>query len=264
MPTELLAALGGTLLGSLLTGAFALLLHRSEQVTHKKEEMRSLIGKLLELRSEFETELPQIADPQARELAGAMLNRKKMMHLEACEAVTEQIPGHVTSSEYIVIADEMWSMSNFMAAETYYLAAIRHSRSALHKVTALRSLAGFYFGAHPMRDYDKGRSYFQQAIDVLKNPQDDYSIYTQGYTYEAWGWNEIQNGFQFEGEQRVDRARKYYNDLAPNNPLKAQALEWLELRFSQGVPVQPPSPEQTLHTPSQPLDPNVAGARPAD
>ena len=100
------------------------------------------------------------------------------------------------------------------------------------KVVALRALAWFYFYPGPLRDFQKGREYFEKARQVLKNPTDAYSTFTLGYTHEQWGLVEISNGFAMEGQSQIARARKYYSDLPGNFPLRKQALELLDSKVN--------------------------------
>jgi hypothetical protein len=64
----------------------------------------------------------------------------------------------------------------------------------------------------------------------MENPPDAYSIYTLAYTYEQWGVFEIVNGFETEGRQYIERARKYYTDLPPSYPYRENFFLLLDRR----------------------------------
>lgn len=232
MSTQLIAGLGGALIGAIVTGLFGWWLHQAEQSSVRKEELRRIIMNLWDLRQEFQNEVTTIRDPRKREAAGLLLNNKRMIYLAAAESLISKLGRNVSSSEYSTIAYEFMNDSDFSQAETFFHLALTAARSTLAKVYAYRSLAGLYFGQGPHRDFNRGRDFFQKAANELRNPADAYSSYTQGYTYETWGLAELYNGFQTEGNTLIDRARKYYNDLPNNYPLKQQSLEWLETKLS--------------------------------
>lgn len=233
METELVAGIGGAFVGAILTGFFAWWMHSTEQVSVKKDELRKILMNLLDLRERFQTEVAAIQDPQHQETAGLFINNKRVIYLEAAETLVEQIPKNVSSSEYGSLAYEFWADSNFLAAEKYYLKSVEAARPTLMKVFALRGVAAFYFGYGPHRDFEKGRTYFRNATKLLRNPNDPYSVYTLGYTYQTWGFAELGNGFQMEGNNLIDQAKKYYKDLPDNVPLKNQSLIWLDLKLRQ-------------------------------
>ncbi len=234
MSNELIAGIGGAIIGAILAALFAWRLQRPERIASKKEELRNTLIALVDLREHYQTEVPKIQNPQLKESAGLFINQKMTIYLQTAEALVDQVPKHIFSFEYGTLAYEFWLNSSFTQAEKFYRNAVKVSCSTLAKVTSLRGLGSYYFGQGPHHDFDNGRRCFQEATDLIKNPTDDYSKYTLGYTYQLWGLAERSNGFVAEGEQKIDRARKYYEDLSFDNPLREQALEWLEVK------VQPP------------------------
>lgn len=204
-------------------------------IRSKKEELRGTLAALIDLRKDFETRITSIADPQLREYEGISLNNKRLIHLEAAEYLATQIPDHVSSAEYGVLGNEHRVDSNFTQAAHYYQKAIDASRTVVTKIFSMRALASLYFSPGSCRDFGKGRKYFSEAAEVVKNPDDPYLVYTVGNTYELWGLYELWNGFQVEGNQMIERARKYYLDLPDYNIYKKQALELLEKKVKQIV-----------------------------
>lgn len=232
MSPELVAGLGGALLGAFLTGVFGWWLHRIEQTSAQHEELRNIITKLVDLQEEFQTKVMPITDLQMREFAGTLLNTKRTVYLESAQNLVRKIPRTVSSSEYARLAFEFANDSNFTQAEAYYERALQSAQSTLAKVVAARGIAAFYFGQGPQRDFARARQYFEQAIDLLKNPTDAYSLYTLGYTYETWGLVELYNGFIDEGNRKLSFARKYYNDLPNDYRLKHQSLAAIEAKIN--------------------------------
>lgn len=233
MSNEVISALIGALAGALITGVFSWWIHNIEQNRNKREELRNITMQLVELRDKFNNEVSVIQDAGKRETASISLNNKRQIYLEAAINITKQIPNQVASSEYTLLAFEFMLDSNFKQAEEFYKKAIRASRYTLARIVALRAMGIFYFAQSPLRNFDLGRKYFKEAVDLLANPSDAYSIYTQGYSFETWGLQELANGFEVDGRSKIDSARKYYRDLPNNYPIKASALEVLESKVRQ-------------------------------
>ncbi len=228
MPVEFLTGLSGAILGAVLTGLFAWWLQSNQQINDKKQELRKIIMEFLKLREEYFARDATIDDPQKREASGISFNTKRVIYLEEAESLANAIPNYVSSSIYDTLAYEFMQDSNFSKAEEYLKRAVKASQTVILKCVALRSLGVFYFGPGPLHSFDLGREYFKQAVDLIKNPVDPYSLYTLGYSYEIWGLQEMANGFENEGLQQIDRARKYYRDLPNNHPLRDQYLGMLD------------------------------------
>lgn len=235
MSSDVFSALIGALVGAFATGIFSWWIQKVEQNRSKREELRNITMQLIELRDKFNNEISALPDASKREAASISLNNKRQIYLEAAINITEQIPSQIASSEYTFLAFEFFADSNFKQAEEFYKKAIRAARFPLARIIALRALGSFYFSQSPLRNFELGRKYFKEAVDLLANPADAYSIYTQGYSYETWGLQELANGFELEGRSKIDSARKYYRDLPNNYLLKAPALEVLETKMRQAT-----------------------------
>jgi hypothetical protein len=223
---------------SVFTFAYSQIGQHAEEIRSKKKELRETLAALIDLREDFQTRIGSITDPQSRESASVMLNNKRLIHLEAADSLVTQIPDYVSWAEYLFLAYEYQADSNFAEAEHYYQEAIDAGRTAVGKISSIRALAALYFSPGPLRDFGKGRKYFGDALEVVKNPSDPYMVYTLGYSYEQWGLYELWNGFQMEGNQMIERARKYYLDL-PDSPLKKQALDLLDRKAKQVIQPNP-------------------------
>lgn len=248
---ELIAGFGGALVGALIAGIVAWLLHRSQQTAVKKTEFRRAILSLLGYREELVNRIPQISDPQSRENAAGFIAAKRLIEIETVEALVADVGAQVSTTEYTVLGNELWLDSNFSEAEKYYKQAVDAAKSMLSKVNALRAIAAFYFSPGPQRDFERGRKYFERAAAVFNGATDPYSTYTQGYTYESWGFSELSNGFKVEGAQKLDRARKYYYDMPTSHPLRNQALESLTRRLKTAMNPTETAPGATVASPEQ-------------
>jgi hypothetical protein len=125
--------------------------------------------------------------------------------------------------------------SNFKKVEEFFKKAVQASRSIIAKSTALRAAGIFYFSQGTHRNFDLGRKYFKESVELFSNPSDPYSLYLLGYNYENWGLYELANGFEVEGRAKIDNARKYYRDMPNNYPLKSSSLEALDIKVQQAI-----------------------------
>jgi tetratricopeptide (TPR) repeat protein len=221
------------LLVSAASAIFTEMGQKAEEVRAKKEELRTALTKVIELREDFTNRVVSMTDPRMQEAAGALINSKRQIYLQSAAAAGHDIADHMHSSEYNVLAWESLYDSNFAQAEQYFKKAVDAARSDLDQIISRRSLAVFYYNPGPKLDLEQGRAQFEKAAQVLKKPTDAYSMYTQGLTYEQWGLAELRHGFRTEGEHKIGQARKYYNDLPDDYPPKKSLLMLLNDRVSQ-------------------------------
>lgn len=251
MSDELIAGLGGALLGAVIAGVFAWLLHRSEQVSANKLELRSTISKLIDYRDELSGRIMQIADLQPREAATRSLLSKRMIEMENAAALMQRIGEQISSAEYLTLANKYMLDSDFTAAQKYYERGLGAARSDLTKVYALRSIATYYFSPEPQQNINKGRGYFEKAAEVLSAPKDDYSRYSQGYTYECWGSYEMVSGFRKLADDKFDQAKGYYQSMASTYPLRQQALDSMGVHISALAGEDSAAPPSPVKSPVQ-------------
>ena len=201
---------------------------------------------LLDFQEQMQERISKISDAQTREAAAKHLNAKRTMYLEAAESIVRRISKHITTSEYLVLAQELLNDVDFSRAERYFQRAVEASNAlTIQRIVALRSLGGFYFAPGPSRDVEKASRQFQLATEQLSNPSDPYSIFTQGVTYELWGLSMLLQGFKVEGTRLVDRARKYYEDLPSTFPWRQSSLELLPNKVAAALAGHLPSPAGT-------------------
>lgn len=238
MSEQLVAGLGGAFIGAILTALSAWWLQRNQQISAKKEELRNTIMALLDFRKQTTQDVPQIQDPQVKEMTGLFINQKRTIYLQAAETIVEDIPKHVSSTEYGALAYELWLESDFDKAEEYYRNAARATKSTIAKSSALRARATFYFGQHPNQNFALGKKYYQQAIDTLEGSNDDYSLYTKGFAYQWWGLtlrglglSTGNDAYVAEGNEKISLARSAYEAMSKSNQLRNQSLEWLQTKI---------------------------------
>lgn len=210
---------------------------RHEEIRSKKEELRKIVSALIELSDEYARRTSSLRDPQAFGTVSALLTRKRMTYIEAADFLASQIPAHISSSEYFVLAWEHAFISDFAGAEKYFLKGIKVASTQVTKVVALRALAIFYFQRGPLHNVDKARQYFDQSLDVVKGASDPYSLQLSGETYLEWGIQERLNGFETEGRQKLDLARSSFSALPSDYPMRENLLRILSARTEQVLPV---------------------------
>lgn len=269
MSGELIAGLGGAILGAILSGIFAWWLHKAEQLRSRKEELRTAIRSLVELKEDLSFRIGTIQDPVLRSAADSYNNMKRTVYLEAAEVLVGQIGRHVSSSEYNILATELMLNSDFGQAERYYVKAVKAAKSVLSRVIALRFLASFYFSQGPHRNVDKGRQHYRAAAALLKDSSDEYSVFNRGFVYQAWGFSELGAGFADEASNKLCCSRTCYETLPDHYPLKQQALDSLN---KSPVPASVPArvleeitPTQTMSTSEVAVEPiHTVPANPAN
>lgn len=230
MSEEVVAGIGGAFIGAILTFVSAWWLHRRQEISSLREELRNAIMALLDLSEEAESKSSSLPDERRRDSLLQLINQKRVVYMQAAEALVNKIPKNVSSAEYRVLAREFWDDADFPLAKEYHRRSIKVSRSTVSKAVAYRSLADFYFRPSPAQDINAGRSSYQKAVDLVQGATDAYSMYVRGYTYELWGFGELYNGFEVEGNQKISLARKCYGGLPDDFSLKHDLLKWLDLK----------------------------------
>jgi tetratricopeptide (TPR) repeat protein len=251
MSEQVISAIGGAFIGAILAAISAWWIHRSQQVSTLREELRNVLIALLNLRDEERNTSSSLADARERDWWLQQLNHKRILYVDAAEALVNKIRSgvlrqDVSSVEYGMLAEESYADGDYSRAEEYARRAIKASRSKARKVVAYRILAEFYFRFSQIQDFDAGRRHYQEAVDLMKGATDDYSRYLQGYTYQCWGLDELGSGFEAEGMQKIDLARERYRSLSddPTN-FKHNLLEWLDLALEERLRYSAQEPKIT-------------------
>jgi hypothetical protein len=193
---------GVALVVSVASAVFTYISKNTEDIRSKREELRSVISNIIDLRTAYNN------DP-------ANVNHfvKQELYITAAEDLIKEFPEKVSSQEYIILSREMYWHGYAKKAEEYGKKAVEYaSGNTIKKAVALRSIAELYYW-NGIKDFEKGRRYYKQAVDLLSNINDEYIIGELADTYQFWGLNELRNSFVVEGNQKVDLARKHYIDL---------------------------------------------------
>jgi hypothetical protein len=265
MSDQVMSAIGGAVIGAMLTAIPAWWIHRSQQVSTLREELRNIILALLRIEEDGRSKLSSLSDAGERNWWEMQIEAKRVLYVDTAEALVNQIRSgvfgvDVSSVEYGVLAEECWTDSDFSRAEAYARRAIKASHSKARKVAAYSRLADFYFRSSQMQDFDAGRRNYREAVDLMNGATDDSSLYTQGYTYERWGLDELGSGFEAEGMQKIDLARECYRSTsAEPTDYKDERLKWLDLAVQERLRYS--AQEPNIIMPNAPFERGVQDPR---
>jgi tetratricopeptide (TPR) repeat protein len=236
------------LLLSVSTAIYSGIQGHKQDVQKKQESLRGIISALIDLAGENQVRLgsaeAQKLSTQEREFISGMLNNKRMILAEAADNLVRDIPNDISSSEYMIFANDKLTNGGAAKAEEYFRKAVAVSHDPLAKMIALRNLAVFYAQRGPFQNISEARKTFQAATDLLPGePRDDATAYTLGFTWEMWGTAEYMNNFPEEAQHKIANARKYYNNLSKENPTRQSALLFLDTHMQRfnGAPSTRPS-----------------------
>jgi len=177
-------------------------------------------------------------DPAYYQQLSAMMNQQQASLLNQAMYLADQIPKLVTAVEMNTIAVANFNAGDVIMAEKYYRKAIEVSPNNYYRALAIRSYAGFLY---TQRQFEEGRNQFQQSIKLISGG-DNLSRYTNGYTYQMWAWNELNNaGVQSTAEQYFENAQSQFknidNDAVRENAMNtlAEALPTLAKKKAAGA-----------------------------
>lgn len=188
-----------TSLGALIISLIALLVSQrntdQQARREKREELRNVCDRLINLRQDLNSKYNQILDVNVRTEYGSLMNNERSIYLETAEALTKELADEVTASEYNVLGTENFNDSDFTEARNYYKKAVKASKKAsvIVQATALRLLADCLY-VEEIRDLVEARKCYETALRVLGERTDNYSIYSQVFTLRDWANQEMMIG----------------------------------------------------------------------
>jgi hypothetical protein len=181
-----------------------------------REEFRVGLEKLVDIRSEIETDLPKITPDGQRIVMGQLLNTKRLIYLAVATSLEPKVFRHITYSEYNILALEYRLDEDYVRAEKYLkqgtIAAYLKGTTLPNRITAYRALGDHYY-LPSVRDFSKGREAFQIAIELAANNADEYVQFCIAHTYVNWAKNEATyNNFR-EAENHLKKASDIVSTL---------------------------------------------------
>jgi tetratricopeptide (TPR) repeat protein len=178
----------------------------AKTLREQREELKEMIEKLIDFRSELNMKYAAFKTEQEQEQFSSAWNVKKSIYLESSEYLARQLP-HVTPAEWIVLGNEYMLESNFVKAEVLFQRSLASARktSLITQVGAVRALAGAQM-SQGGEGVERGRRSYQQATAMLIRQKDPYSLYTMAYTYRQWSYSEYSLGNYQEAHNRIKDA----------------------------------------------------------
>lgn len=223
-------------LGALIISLVALVLSQqsqaSQRLREKREELRGILERLIELREEYLT-VKKIADDTEKGLLMSQMYSKQMVYLEAAESIVKQIPKQITASECAVMGHEFTANSDYSRARKFYeLGTMLSSNSTpVTQSYAWRLLASSYFNPDPsLLDVHKGDECYQRAIDALKEGSDYFSLYNKSLACVGWA-NSIVMHDLHRAEVLLDKAYQYWAKIPLESGLQ-RGPDYVGLAFS--------------------------------
>jgi predicted metal-dependent hydrolase len=194
----------------------------------KKEQLRVVISALLDVRKDLTVALETGEKPYYD-----LYFERRQIQFETAEEILQQIPDKVSWAEYNTLAKESIFDENFERAFDYLKVSQANASGIRPKVYSLNALAYAYFIDSPLRNYEKGRSAFRDAIRVLESTREPYYASIISGTYETWAEAETDAGFQREALDLLSRAEKYARDISSDDPTREYRLKRIAESVSQ-------------------------------
>lgn len=230
-----------TSIGALFISILALLLtsrsSSAQEKRQKREELRNILERLVNLREEFNSRVNSIVDDAERMNYSTFSNTKRSLYLQAAEALVRELPGEISSSEYYVLGAENAFESDFLQAQQFYqkgVEAARKGTSLVSQAVAWRALAASYFNAEPFLKPEEGRRCYQSSIDIIlsQKQRDPYSLYTVLFTYRDWANGELVAQDRAKARQRLAKAEDYLVLLPVGYNLRSDETRLLAMAWS--------------------------------
>lgn len=165
----------------------------------------------------------------------SILNQHNAFLLQQAMYLSEQIPQLVTTPDLTTIAVANANTGDLILAEEFHKKAIEASPNDYYRSIAMRGYAIFLF---PQRRFEEGREQFRKAVTLLKGG-DNYVRFTNGLTYQIWGFNELVSGTSpHVYEDIFEKARIEFAGI-DNQIMRENALQGLEAARRGTAPAGP-------------------------
>lgn len=164
----------------------------------------------------------------------AILNGRRVLMIQQARFWMGHIPDLVTSADYASLASACNYAWDLSTAEEMQRRAIDKSRHGFERAVVLRSYGVMLFGRGRNAE---ARKMFEQSI-LEMNQTDDASRFTNGLTYQIWGWDERNSGREDYGRGQFDNAEAEFRLIRSEN-MRIMAMEHLQTVRQR--PDQPPA-----------------------
>jgi hypothetical protein len=226
------------LLLSFSTTYYACRQAESQQIHESRVELRGLLQRLSELPKENAALVEQYQDPMViGQISSFIQQENKLLALHAAELMAQLDAvdtGHVTTSDYILVASAMFNSGLVSEGLAILDQAEREIRDGQDGATIYRSRALTRF---QMGDIQNGRADFQRALAIFQRfPTSSPFVEASTHTFTEASWAGAEMSVH-ECEEAAEHLRRAFAHLAPyvnpnvSNPLMSQ-LQQLEAQLA--------------------------------
>ncbi len=197
-----------------------------QDIKEKQSNVRAAITKLVEAQKE-NIKLAKVTNINEREQLDLLINSQRQVLIEDAKAMVDELGTDASTNSLLFLGFELQKDADFEIAHRYFERALLSARGDLSdQVVALRSLANFRMLLNTgFNDYEKGRKYWQQAVDIQKNQKDEYSLFLLGNTYLNWGNAENILGNKEIAVKLLTQSEKTFELMDIRNPMREQAIQ---------------------------------------
>lgn len=173
-------------------------------------------------------------NPEYFQNLSSILNQQNAFLLNQAIYLTDQVPELVTAVEYNTLATANANAGDLIMAEKYYRKAVAVSPNDYYRSLATRSYGAFLFA---QRRYEEAREEFRKAVGLLKGG-DNLVRHTNGFTYQMWAWNELNNaGSIRRAQDLVESASNEFKGI-DNETVRRDALKGLQAAIKLPTEIQ--------------------------
>lgn len=225
MKTELWIGIGAAFI-SIVALVLSIWQFGKTENREKREELRNIVEKLIDLRATYDKERLFIKDEE-RLMFGDQYGKIFMVYLQAADQLIESLNKKIISPiQYFIIGYEFEIEGDFSRAKKYYENAhdVSAKTSIKNQETILRALAAFYYRKGLYWNIQLGRSYYQKAIDLFDGKNDEYLVFLKGFVYKTWAEQENYVRNTEEAIQKIYLAYETIYHLSENDPFRNNEL----------------------------------------
>ena len=185
-------------------------------IQNLRAELRGLIQRLVALPKENITILRDTGrNPLEVGQISSLIEQENALLARQSAAIIYQIPRHVSSSEYIAVAQAMMSSSLAADAERLMDQALANARDFNDEVVTLRMRGNLFISTGRLSE---GRQSYQAALDVFtkyRAANKHLVDYTHCLTHLNWATTEAFIKDHGEAEKHFNKAEKLASSLGP-------------------------------------------------
>lgn len=213
------------LIGSVVTFIISQRGFSRQEIRVKQDQLVAILMNIADLDKEARTH------PQDQIYLDTLTTKRKVW-LDAAESLASELEGHLSASEYSVLAGEKEIDQEYEKAEQYLLSCVKAARDRDAQASALNSLGALCLWS-PNKDVNKANNYFEAALSTLGDAHDDHTNYMRGYLYEYRANSERQVGITDNLNDHVKKARECYNALPTWHQGRISGLQRIASQFPE-------------------------------